>query len=73
MDSGTGSFRTAIGLPGCALTPPAKPPDGSPSPRAPENGTSAWAHPVDVTELGVGSILVSDDRAGALYRITFRR
>ena len=37
-----------------------------------EDGASAWARPVDVTELGDGSVLVSDDRAGALYRITYR-
>jgi glucose/arabinose dehydrogenase len=28
---------------------------------------TAWARPVDVTEIGDGSILVSDDRAGLIY------
>ena len=31
----------------------------------------AWGRPVDVKELGDGSLLVSDDRAGAIYRITY--
>ncbi|MDP6788648.1 MAG: PQQ-dependent sugar dehydrogenase [Rhodospirillales bacterium] len=34
---------------------------------------AAWGRPVDVAELGDGSILVSDDRAGVLYRITYER
>ena len=38
-----------------------------------KDGASAWARPVDVTELGDGSLLVSDDRAGLLYRITYGR
>lgn len=35
-----------------------------------ENG-SRWGRPVDVLELPDGSILVSDDYAGAIYRITY--
>ena len=35
-------------------------------------GGQAWGRPVDVKELGDGSLLVSDDRAGAIYRITYR-
>ncbi len=35
-------------------------------------GGRAWGRPVDVKELGDGSLLVSDDRAGAIYRITYR-
>ncbi len=31
----------------------------------------AWGRPVDVAELGDGSLLVSDDRWGAVYRITY--
>jgi glucose/arabinose dehydrogenase len=31
----------------------------------------SWGRPVDVKELGDGSLLVSDDRLGALYRITY--
>jgi glucose/arabinose dehydrogenase len=35
-------------------------------------GGEAWGRPVDVAVLGDGSLLVSDDRAGAIYRITYR-
>ena len=35
-------------------------------------GGRAWGRPVDVKELGDGSLLVSDDRVGAIYRITYR-
>jgi len=31
----------------------------------------AWGRPVDVLQMPDGSILVSDDRAGAIYRITY--
>ncbi len=31
----------------------------------------AWGRPVDVEELADGSLLVSDDRAGVVYRITY--
>lgn len=34
------------------------------------SGREAWGRPVDVQELPDGSLLVSDDRAGAVYRIT---
>ncbi|MBI2177170.1 MAG: sorbosone dehydrogenase family protein [Candidatus Tectomicrobia bacterium] len=34
-------------------------------------GRAAWGRPVDVQELADGSLLVSDDRAGAVYRITY--
>ena len=34
-------------------------------------GQSAWGRPVDVQELPDGSLLVSDDKAGAIYRITY--
>jgi glucose/arabinose dehydrogenase len=33
----------------------------------------AWGQPVDLLELADGSLLVSDDRAGAIYRISYRR
>jgi glucose/arabinose dehydrogenase len=33
----------------------------------------AWGRPVDVALLPDGSMLVSDDRAGAIYRITYTR
>ena len=33
------------------------------------NNGQAWDRPVDVHELPDGSLLVSDDRAGAIYRI----
>jgi len=32
----------------------------------------AWGRPVDVKQLRDGSLLVSDDRAGAIYRITYK-
>jgi glucose/arabinose dehydrogenase len=35
------------------------------------SGGSAWGRPVDVQELPDGSLLVSDDRAGVVYRITY--
>lgn len=35
-------------------------------------GLSAWGRPVDVLVMPDGALLVSDDNAGALYRITYR-
>lgn len=35
-------------------------------------GTPPWGRPVDVQELPDGSLLVSDDYAGVIYRITYR-
>jgi len=37
-----------------------------------ENGL-AWGRPVDVEVMSDGSMLVSDDRAGAIYRISYSR
>jgi len=34
-------------------------------------GGSAWGRPVDVKEMADGSLLVSDDRADTVYRITY--
>jgi glucose/arabinose dehydrogenase len=34
-------------------------------------GDSAWGRPVDLLVMQDGSMLVSDDRAGAIYRITY--
>lgn len=34
---------------------------------------NAWGRPVDLQVMPDGSLLVSDDRAGAVYRITYRR
>ncbi len=34
-------------------------------------GGSAWGRPVDLEELPDGSLLVSDDKAGVIYRITY--
>jgi glucose/arabinose dehydrogenase len=34
-------------------------------------GTSAWGRPVDVEVAPDGALLVSDDRAGAIYRISY--
>jgi glucose/arabinose dehydrogenase len=36
-------------------------------------GEYAWGRPVDVLVRPDGSLLVSDDKAGAIYRITFDR
>jgi glucose/arabinose dehydrogenase len=33
----------------------------------------AWGRPVDLQVMPDGSLLVSDDKAGAIYRITYRR
>jgi glucose/arabinose dehydrogenase len=38
-----------------------------------EGGKQAWGRPVDVLELADGSLLVSDDRAHAIYRISYSR
>ncbi|HRF74212.1 MAG TPA: PQQ-dependent sugar dehydrogenase [Accumulibacter sp.] len=38
-----------------------------------ESGDSAWGRPADVLVLPDGSLLVADDYAGAIYRITYRR
>src|SRR5712691_3803946 len=35
-------------------------------------GESAWGRPVDVEVMPDGSLLVSDDRAGVIYRIAYR-
>ena len=32
---------------------------------------TAWGRPVDIVEMKDGSLLVSDDRAGVIYRITY--
>jgi len=34
---------------------------------------NAWGRPVDLEMLPDGSLLVSDDKAGAVYRITYGR
>jgi glucose/arabinose dehydrogenase len=36
-------------------------------------GESAWGRPADVLVLPDGSLLVADDHAGAIYRITYRK
>ena len=36
-------------------------------------GDKEWGRPVDVLELPDGSLLVSDDKAGAVYRITYQK
>ena len=33
----------------------------------------AWGRPVDVKQLPDGSLLVSDDHAGVIYRITYEK
>ncbi|MCZ6692936.1 MAG: sorbosone dehydrogenase family protein, partial [Bacteroidetes bacterium] len=36
-----------------------------------ENEDEAWGRPVDVLQLSDGSLLVSDDQANAIYRISY--
>jgi glucose/arabinose dehydrogenase len=36
-------------------------------------GEQAWGRPVDVLNLPDGSLLVSDDLAGAVYRVAYGR
>ena len=36
-------------------------------------GNKAWGRPVDIIVINDGSLLVSDDRAGVIYRITYRQ
>jgi glucose/arabinose dehydrogenase len=36
-----------------------------------EASDEVWGRPVDVEQLDDGSLLVSDDHAGAVYRITY--
>ncbi|MDE2155469.1 MAG: sorbosone dehydrogenase family protein [Xanthomonadaceae bacterium] len=38
-----------------------------------EHNERAWGRPVDVQPLPDGSLLVSDDLAGAVYRVTYRK
>jgi len=35
-------------------------------------GGESWGRPVDVKELADGSLLVSDDKRGVIYRITYK-
>jgi len=37
------------------------------------NGEQSWGRPVDVMTLADGSILVSDDFANAVYRISYSK
>lgn len=37
------------------------------------HGQKVWGRPVDILELSDGSLLVSDDHAGAIYRISYRK
>ncbi len=36
-------------------------------------GESVWGRPADLQVLPDGSLLVADDYAGAIYRITYRK
>jgi glucose/arabinose dehydrogenase len=36
-----------------------------------ERDRRAWGRPVDLRTLSDGSLLVSDDRAGAVYRVVY--
>jgi glucose/arabinose dehydrogenase len=35
------------------------------------SGNGAWGRPVDIKELPDGSLLISDDFAGVIYRVTY--
>jgi glucose/arabinose dehydrogenase len=35
------------------------------------NGDSAWGRPADVLAMPDGSLLISDDLAGAIYRVSY--
>ena len=37
------------------------------------SGVSAWGRPVDLLVDNTGALLVSDDRAGVIYRITYEK
>jgi glucose/arabinose dehydrogenase len=37
-----------------------------------EQSESAWGRPADVQPLLDGSVLISDDLAGAVYRVTYK-
>jgi glucose/arabinose dehydrogenase len=37
------------------------------------SGGRAWGRPVDLAELPDGSLLISDDHAGVVYRVTYQR
>ena len=36
-------------------------------------GRQSWGRPVDLLEMPDGSMLVSDDQVGAIYRISYRK
>jgi glucose/arabinose dehydrogenase len=36
-------------------------------------GRSVWGRPVDVLVMPDGALLVSDDKAGAIYRISYKK
>ena len=36
-------------------------------------GNKAWGRPVDLVEMADGSLLVSDDKAGVIYRISYHQ
>jgi glucose/arabinose dehydrogenase len=37
-----------------------------------KQGEDAWGRPVDVLVMPDGALLVSDDKAGVIYRITYK-
>jgi glucose/arabinose dehydrogenase len=36
-------------------------------------GEQAWGRPVDILQMPDGSLLVSDDQAGVIYRIAYQK
>ncbi len=38
-----------------------------------KQGENAWGRPVDIQQMPDGSLLVSDDHAGAIYRISYKK
>jgi glucose/arabinose dehydrogenase len=54
-------------------TEPSQPPHYEPFAEGWLDGGSRWGRPVDLLVMPDGALLVSDDHAGAVYRITYRR
>ncbi len=67
---------TELGIKGVKTRSPREPKVIVPVPGAATGwlqGEEEWGRPVDVLVMPDGALLVSDDRAGAIYRISYRR
>jgi glucose/arabinose dehydrogenase len=38
-----------------------------------ETKQEAWGRPVDILQMADGSMLISDDKAGVIYRISYQK